>query len=579
MVENKKNETVVSSNESLTGSNESKWDTIIIGAGAGGLATAICLSRAGQKVLVLEKHDVPGGWCHSFYLDGHRFTPGVHYVGLLNDGEATSDLYRGLGIANDLTFFRMNPDGYEHCWLGEERFDFPNNFDLLVERLQERFPKEKNQIKKYLDLVKTVSKEIQMIPHIKGFWNKLLIPYKTRHMGKCAPFTLQRIINRYIKDPLLQNILNMQCGDHALAPDKVSFLMHSGLMTHYFSGGFYPMGGGGALIKSMTNAIKRHSGEVWTQSGVKQILMEDGSFKSAVGVELEDGRKLFADRIVSNADPEITYKKLIGEKYLSKKLLKKLNKTKYSCTSLMLFMTVDMDLRKAGMDSGNVWMMPNRDMNRYYEEMIQADVTKGEAFEGMFISCTSLKDPSSFDGKYHTLEAITLVDYAPFEKFRNEADQRSQKYLDFKEVLTKKMLNGLEKVIPGIRENIVQMELGTPITNEYYVNTTRGSIYGTEKSLFNIGPFAFKNKSEIKNLYMCGSSILSHGVAGASHSGVDTAAQILCCTPKDLIKPDETQQISLYDAEDSSEYPEWMLKKIEVRKARAISNHNETIAS
>jgi len=141
------------------------------------------------------------------------------------------------------------------------------------------------------------------------------------------------------------------------------------------------------------------------------------------------------------------------------------------------------------------------------------------------------------------------------------------------------MLNGLEKVIPGISKNIVQMELGTPITNEYYVNTTRGSIYGTEKSLFNIGPFAFKNKSEIQNLYMCGSSILSHGVAGASHSGVDTAAQILGCTPRDLIKPDETQQLSLYDAEDDTNYPEWMLKKMEVRKARAISNQSETIAT
>jgi len=437
MVENEKNETTVSSKESLTGTNESKWDTIVIGAGAGGLATAICLSRAGQKVLVLEKHDVPGGWCHSFYLDGHRFTPGVHYVGLLEDGEATSDLYRGLGIANDLTFFRMNPNGYEHCWLNEERFDFPNNFDLLVERLQQKFPKEKKGIKKYLDLVKIVSKEVQMIPRVKGFWNKLLIPYKTRHMGKCAPFTLQRIINRYIKDPLLQNILNIQCGDHALAPDKVSFLMHSGLMTHYFSGGFYPMGGGGALIKSMTNAIKGQNGEVWTQSGVKKILM-DGKIKKAVGVELEDGRKLYAERIVSNADPEITFKKLIGEQYLSKKLLKKLNKTKYSCTSLMLFLTVDMDLRKAGMDSGNVWMMPNRDMNRYYEEMMHADVTKGEAFEGMFISCTSLKDPTSYDGKFHTLEAITLVDYTPFEKFSSEEEQRSQEYLDFKEVLSKK---------------------------------------------------------------------------------------------------------------------------------------------
>ncbi len=570
MAEKEKIETLVSSKEVLAGTsgfNETKWDTIVIGAGVGGLATAICLSRAGQKVLVLEKHDVPGGWCHSFYLDGHRFTPGVHYVGLLEDGEATSDLYRGLGIANELTFFRMNPDGYEHCWLGEERFDFPNNFELLIERLQEKFPKEKKRLKKYLNLIKTVSEEVQMIPYIKGFWNKLLMPYKTRHMGKYALFTLNRVIKWYIKDPLLERILNIQCGDHALAPDKVSFLMHAGLMTHYFSGGFYPMGGGGALIKAMTNTIKRQNGEVWTQSGVEKILM--GKEKKAIGVALEDGRKIFADRIVSNADPEITYKKLIGEQYLSKKLLKKLNKTKYSCTSLMLFLTVDMDLRKAGMDSGNVWMIPNRDMNDFYEEMMKADLTQGDAFEGMFISCTTLKDPSSYDGKYHTLEAITLVDYASFEKYGNEEAHRSQEYIDFKDLLTKKMLNGLEKVIPGISNHIVQLEMGTPITNEYYVNTTRGSIYGTEKSLWNIGPFAFKNKSEIKNLYLCGSSILSHGVAGASHSGVDTAAQILGCTPMDLINPDDSQKLQLYDAEDDITYPEWLLKKIEVKRTRA----------
>ncbi|MGI9552697.1 MAG: phytoene desaturase family protein, partial [Aurantibacter sp.] len=466
--------------------DEKKWDTIIIGAGAGGLAAAICLSKAGQKVLVLEQHDVPGGWCHSFYLDGHRFTPGVHYVGLLNEGEATSDLYRGLGIANELVFFRMNPDGYEHCWLGDVRFDFPNNFDLLVERLQQKFPKEKKRIKKYLHLIRKVSTQIQLIPFIKGFWQKLLLPYTTRHMGRYALFTLQRVIDWHIKDPLVKRILNIQCGDHALAPSRVSFLMHCGLMTHYFSGGFYPMGGGGALIKSMTNTIKRQQGEVWTQSGVQQILLEGGKKKRAIGVELQDGRRLLADRIVSNADPDITYKQLIGEQHLSKRLLKKLNKTKYSCTSLMLFLTVDMDLRSAGMDSGNVWMMPNRDMNDFYEEMMNGDVTEGEAFEGMFISFTSLKDPSSYDGKFHTIEAITLVDYKSFEKFSNEEEMRSGEYLKFKDLLTKKMLNGLERVVPGVSKNIVQMELGTPITNEYYVNTTRGSIYGTEKTLWNI---------------------------------------------------------------------------------------------
>src|SRR5258706_4360163 len=85
-------------------------DSIIIGSGAGGLAAAICLARAGQKVLVLEQHYVPGGWCHSFYLSGYRFSPGVHYIGLLDKNDSTSLLFEWLGIANDLTFFRMNSE-------------------------------------------------------------------------------------------------------------------------------------------------------------------------------------------------------------------------------------------------------------------------------------------------------------------------------------------------------------------------------------------------------------------------------------------------------------------------------------
>lgn len=548
-----------------------KWDTIIIGSGAGGLASAICLARAGQRVLVLEKHDVPGGWCHSFYLNGHRFTPGVHYVGLLGEGEATNDLYRGLGVANDLVFFRMNPDAYEHVHIGEERFNFPSNFDKLVSRLSERFPKEKKNISKYLNLTKKVSEELYSIPYIKGFWQKLTLPYRTRHFGKYGLFSVRRVIGWHIKNPLLKNILNIQCGDHGVQPRKAPFVLHSALMYHYYQGGYYPMGGGGALIKAMTNALKRHNGEIRTSTAVINILLEGDQQKKAVGVALANGQKLYADRIVSNADVGVTYNNLIGTENLSKKFQKKLANTKYSCTSLMLFLTVDMDVRKAGLDSGNIWMMPNQDADASYDKMLTADITKGEAFELMFISCTTLKDPSSFDGKYHCIEAITFIDYKPFEKFKDEALQRSQEYLDFKERLTQKMVNGLEKAVPGISNHIVHKDLGTPITNEYYINTTEGNVYGTEKSLKHIGPFAFKAKSEIDNLYLCGASILSHGVAGASHSGVDTAAQILGQHPDELKKPQEDQHLRIYQAEDASDYPDWILKKIEVKRARAAS--------
>ncbi|MBU2938689.1 NAD(P)/FAD-dependent oxidoreductase [Lacinutrix sp. C3R15] len=553
--------------------NSNHYDTIIIGSGVGGLTSAICLARAGQKVLVLEQHDVPGGWCHSFYLNGYRFTPGVHYVGLMSPGESSNQLYAGLGIANDIGFYRMNPKGFDHCWIGDERFNYSANWEEFQQDLIDRFPHEKKGIIKYLRLVRNVGRQLELIPKVKGLWQQLTIPFRTKHMGKYSPFTLKRVINWHVKDPLLQNILNIQFGNHGLPPAKASFIMHAAIMCHYAEGGFYPMGGGGALVKAMTNKIKGYNGKVKTSATVKQILLEEGfKNKKAVGVALDSGEKIFADRVISNADPGITYLNLIGKDNLSTKLLKKLNKTTYSCTSLMLFLTVDMDVKKAGLDSGNIWRIPNQDMDASFADMQKKDILQGEEFSGMFISCTSLKDPISFDGRYHTLEAITYIHYDAFEKFKNETIARSPEYLAFKEQIINKFLVTLEKVVPGITSKIVHKDLGTPITNEYYINSTEGSVYGTEKSLRHIGPFAYKSKTEIENLYMCGASIAAHGVTGAGYSGVQTAAAILGCQQDDLLKEDKTQELRIFEAEDASNYPDWMLKKMEVKKQRLVKN-------
>src|SRR5512138_609380 len=78
------------------------YDVVVIGSGADGLTAAIALAQAGQKVLVCEQHEVPGGWTHSFTLQGYRFSPGVHYIGDLEPGGTTQAMYQGLGVSGDL---------------------------------------------------------------------------------------------------------------------------------------------------------------------------------------------------------------------------------------------------------------------------------------------------------------------------------------------------------------------------------------------------------------------------------------------------------------------------------------------
>ncbi len=548
------------------------FDTIIIGSGVGGLATAICLARAGQKVLVLEQHYVPGGWSHSFTLKGQRFSPGVHYVGLIDEGDSTNELYRGLGIANDMVFFRMNPKAYEHCIINNETIDLPAGIDNLKKALTIRFPKEEKNINEYVSLIEKVSYELQLMPKLKGWWQKITVPFRTKNFGKYALFPLKKVIGWHIKDSLLKAVLNIQCGDHGLPPSRACFPVHCSVMSHYFNGGFYPMGGGGGIVKAMTNGVKRFGGEVRVKQFVDKILIEKNK---AIGVQLKDGQQLFAKTIVSNADPSITYLNLIGTENLSKRLIKKLEKTKYSVTSLILFLTLDIDVTQFGIDSGNIWKLKDENMDAHFQDLMVNDVAMGDEFPALFISCTTIKDPVSFNGRFHNFEIVTFINYDTLPDFIGENDYHTENYKVFKDKVIAKLMNTMEKIIPGAKQHIVQAELGTPKTNQFYVNSTKGNVYGTEKTLSQVGPFSYKNKSEIENLYLCGASTLSHGVGGATHSGVSAAALILNCEKDDLLLDDANQKIRIYDAEDQSSWPEWIHVKRsdKVRKFKEIAKN------
>jgi all-trans-retinol 13,14-reductase len=315
----------------------------------------------------------------------------------------------------------------------------------------------------------------------------------------------------------------------------------------------------------MTNALKRHGGELRVKQSVKKILIAD---KQAFGVELENGQQILADVVISNADPALTYLKLAGRENLSESLLRKLSKTKYSATSLILFLTLDMDVTKFGIDSGNIWSLDNENIDQLYHDLNGKDMYEGEKFPAVFISCTTLKDPVSFNGRYHSFEVVTFIEYDSFKEFEEGNDYHSEKYDLLKRKIINKFLNNVEKVIPDAKQHIIQAELGTPKTNQYFIKTTDGSVYGTAKTFNQIGLFAFKNKSEITNLYLCGASTLSHGVAGAGYSGVETAALILNTTSSELLKDQTGQQLRIYDAEDHSLWPEWANQKIEDRKRR-----------
>ncbi|MBM3124509.1 MAG: hypothetical protein FJZ87_05465 [Chloroflexi bacterium] len=131
-----------------------------------------------------------------------------------------------------------------------------------------------------------------------------------------------------------------------------------------------------------------------------------------------------------------------------------------------------------------------------------------------------------------------------------------------KEDLAWRMVRGLEKRIPGLSRHIVYYSLGTPLTNEHYLNATRGNLYGTEKSPAQIGPFGFTPRTEFDGLFLCGASTMSHGVAGVTASGIEAAKAVLNCRSSDILTQHGNGPLFL-QAEDTSAWPEYLKRKME----------------
>ena len=134
---------------------KSTYDAIIIGSGVGGLTTAVFLAKAGKKVLILEKHYVPGGFTHTFKRKKFEWDVGVHYVGQVN---LKNNLMRkAFDYLSDgkLKWADMG-EIYDQTIIEGSTYNFKKGRENQINQMIEYFPEEENAIRKYYQLVEKI---------------------------------------------------------------------------------------------------------------------------------------------------------------------------------------------------------------------------------------------------------------------------------------------------------------------------------------------------------------------------------------------------------------------------------------
>src|SRR5215212_9650813 len=105
-----------------------------MGGGMAGLTTAALLAADGRRVLVVEQHDTPGGYAHTFEVGAYRFCAQVHYIFSCGEGESVHELLERIDLADEVQFQRLDPEGFDHIVVAGDRYRVPNGLEKYRDR-------------------------------------------------------------------------------------------------------------------------------------------------------------------------------------------------------------------------------------------------------------------------------------------------------------------------------------------------------------------------------------------------------------------------------------------------------------
>ncbi|MBX7258904.1 MAG: NAD(P)/FAD-dependent oxidoreductase [Candidatus Hydrogenedentes bacterium] len=506
--------------------NTQDFDVIVIGSGMGGLALGSILAQMRKKrVLILERHYRLGGFTHAFDRPGGRsWDVGLHYVGDMHPGSMSRSLFDFV-TAGGVDWARM-PSPFEKFVYPDFTFDVPDDSRECRQRLVDRFPDERAAIEQYFNDVKAASRWFSMHLMAKSAPSVVALPVRLfkKASDSLALGTTREYMEHRFRDPRLRAVLLSQWGDYGLPPSQSAFVIHALIVSHYWRGGYYPVGGAETIAQAIQPIIETRGGACLVNHPVTEILLE-GNKAVGVKVRVKHGkevseREFRAPIVVSNAGAAVTYRDLLPES-VSALFRAELDRLASGVGCVTLYIGFKENPSALGFRGENHWIFNDYDHDAVY-------AARNELLNGRpafcYLSFPSLKNPHA---KTHTAEIIAPVDYEPFQSWREQPwHKRDAAYLDLKARIGDSMLDFVERHYPGFRNLVDYTELSTPLSVEHFTGHVRGTIYGLTAVPDRFRASWLGTDTPVRNLFLTGADVTTPGIVGALMGGVVTAARL-----------------------------------------------------
>jgi all-trans-retinol 13,14-reductase len=186
---------------------------------------------------------------------------------------------------------------------------------------------------------------------------------------------------------------------------------------------------------------------------------------------------------------------------------------------LALYLGFDGDIAAAGATTANVWIYESDDVGHVWQAPADGDAP------GLFVSFPSLKD-QAHTGK-HVAEVVALCDATPFKAWLHRPiGERPEEYRALKARIEERMLAQFGRHFPALAPMVRFHELSTPVTQQHFVRSPDGAMYGVEMSAQRLGSDALDVRTPVPGLLLAGQDVSGPGIQAACMSGLLAAAAI-----------------------------------------------------
>lgn len=504
------------------------YDAIIIGSGIGGLSTAGFLAgTAGKRVLVLEKHSVPGGLTHAFRRGGASWDVGVHYLGGLGEGEMFRRAFDYL--TGGQVHWRPMPRHYDRFVYPGIDFRVPARRRAYEDALIAAFPHEARAVRRYFRDIGaaaswgTLAYAREMVPRSV----EPLIRLAQRVRRGPALDTTRDYLERRFRDPRLRALLASQWGDYGVEPARSAFVAHATVVAHYLEGAWFPEGGSARIARAIEDGIEARGGRIRVCQEVREILVENGR---AVGVRVIDRsgprpREAVhrAPVVVSGAGAGPTYNRLLPTDgpvgAATRGVRGAIDEVGPGLSAVSVYL--ELSELPDGVDGSNVWVSTTTDHDDI--EGATSDLLAGGP-RAAFCSFPSIK---AGEGRA-TAEILAFADPRAFQAWEGTAKgDRGADYARLKAVIADGLIALADSAVPGLRAAVRHVEVGTPLTVEHYTSHPAGAFYGIPATPERYRKRLTTPRTPIEGLYLTGQDAGFLGIAGALMAGMSAACQVL----------------------------------------------------